>query len=62
MVCPPIHNVISVTHDLFITVQPSVFKRTSRNRREEMRGAEEVLEDENTATEIPVDQVSFTDL
>ncbi|XP_062252823.1 doublecortin domain-containing protein 2B [Platichthys flesus] len=37
-------------------VQPSIFKRAARKRREEMRGAEEVEEDENTATEIPVDQ------
>lgn len=45
---------------LFITVQPSVFKRAARKRREEVRGAEEVHEDENTATELPVDQVSCT--
>ncbi|XP_041809618.1 doublecortin domain-containing protein 2B [Chelmon rostratus] len=38
------------------SVQPSVFKRAARKRREEVRGAEEVLEDENTATELPVDQ------
>ncbi|XP_035530573.1 doublecortin domain-containing protein 2B [Morone saxatilis] len=38
------------------TVQPSVFKRAGRKRREEVRGAEEVHEDENTATELPVDQ------
>ncbi|XP_035024853.1 doublecortin domain-containing protein 2B isoform X2 [Hippoglossus stenolepis] len=37
-------------------VQPSIFKRAARKRREEVRGAEEVQEDENTATEIPVDQ------
>uniref|UniRef100_A0A8C5N5Q5 Doublecortin domain-containing protein 2-like n=1 Tax=Gouania willdenowi TaxID=441366 RepID=A0A8C5N5Q5_GOUWI len=36
--------------------QPSVFKRAARKRREEVRGAVEVQEDENTATEIPVDQ------
>nr|XP_020446400.1 doublecortin domain-containing protein 2-like isoform X3 [Monopterus albus] len=41
---------------LFLTVQPSIFKRTTRKRREEMRGAEEVEEDENTVTELPVDQ------
>uniref|UniRef100_A0A8C5GJ37 Doublecortin domain-containing protein 2-like n=1 Tax=Gouania willdenowi TaxID=441366 RepID=A0A8C5GJ37_GOUWI len=35
---------------------PSVFKRAARKRREEVRGAVEVQEDENTATEIPVDQ------
>lgn len=45
---------------VFVTVQRSVFKRAARRRREEMRGAEEVHEDENTATELPVDQVSFT--
>lgn len=44
---------------LFITVLPSVFKRAARKRREEVRGAEEVHEDENTATELPVDQVSL---
>uniref|UniRef100_A0A665V027 Doublecortin domain containing 2B n=1 Tax=Echeneis naucrates TaxID=173247 RepID=A0A665V027_ECHNA len=33
-----------------------IFKRAARKRREEMRGAEEVHEDENTATELPVDQ------
>uniref|UniRef100_A0A3P8TL77 Doublecortin domain containing 2B n=1 Tax=Amphiprion percula TaxID=161767 RepID=A0A3P8TL77_AMPPE len=37
-------------------IQPSVFKRAGRKRREEVRGAEEVQEDENTATELPVDQ------
>uniref|UniRef100_A0A3B5AXD8 Doublecortin domain containing 2B n=1 Tax=Stegastes partitus TaxID=144197 RepID=A0A3B5AXD8_9TELE len=37
-------------------IQPSVFKRAARKRREEVRGAEEVQEDENTATELPVDQ------
>nr|XP_040055158.1 doublecortin domain-containing protein 2B isoform X3 [Gasterosteus aculeatus aculeatus] len=37
-------------------VQPSVFGRAARKRREEARGAEEVHEDENTATELPVDQ------
>uniref|UniRef100_A0A7N6C0U6 Doublecortin domain-containing protein n=1 Tax=Anabas testudineus TaxID=64144 RepID=A0A7N6C0U6_ANATE len=36
-------------------LQPSVFKRAQK-RREEVRGAEEVQEDENTATELPVDQ------
>ncbi|KAI4905015.1 hypothetical protein NFI96_003640 [Prochilodus magdalenae] len=35
--------------------QPSVFKGVGR-RREEVRGAEEVAEDESTATELPVDQ------
>uniref|UniRef100_A0A3Q4IBH8 Doublecortin domain containing 2B n=1 Tax=Neolamprologus brichardi TaxID=32507 RepID=A0A3Q4IBH8_NEOBR len=39
--------------------QPSVFKSSAQKRREEVRGAEEVQEDENTATELPVDQVSF---
>uniref|UniRef100_A0A3Q3WF63 Doublecortin domain-containing protein n=1 Tax=Mola mola TaxID=94237 RepID=A0A3Q3WF63_MOLML len=37
-------------------IQPSVFKRAARKRREEVRGAEEVHEDENTSTELPVDQ------
>ncbi|KAL7889243.1 hypothetical protein AOLI_G00015010 [Acnodon oligacanthus] len=35
--------------------QPSVFKGVGR-RREEVRGAEEVAEDESTATDLPVDQ------
>ncbi|CAK6971469.1 doublecortin domain-containing protein 2B [Scomber scombrus] len=39
------------------SVQHSMFKRGARQRREEVRGAEEVQEDENTATELPVDQV-----
>ncbi|KAM3871211.1 doublecortin domain-containing protein 2B [Diretmus argenteus] len=38
------------------SVRASVFKRGARKRREEARGAEEVQEDENTATELPVDQ------
>nr|XP_043903278.1 doublecortin domain-containing protein 2B isoform X1 [Solea senegalensis] len=38
------------------SVQPSVFKGAGRKRREEVRGAEEVQEDENTATELPVDK------
>ncbi|KAM7403198.1 hypothetical protein PAMA_003902 [Pampus argenteus] len=38
------------------SVHHSVFKRGARKRREEVRGAEEVQEDENTATELPVDQ------
>ncbi|XP_060938129.1 doublecortin domain-containing protein 2B [Limanda limanda] len=42
--------------DLVRNFQPSIFKRAARKRREEVRGAEEVQEDENTATEIPVDQ------
>uniref|UniRef100_A0A3B4A7W1 Doublecortin domain-containing protein n=1 Tax=Periophthalmus magnuspinnatus TaxID=409849 RepID=A0A3B4A7W1_9GOBI len=41
-----------------VVAQHSVFKRAGRKRREEVRGAEEVAEDENTATEIPIDQVS----
>ncbi|TNN41832.1 Doublecortin domain-containing protein 2B [Liparis tanakae] len=36
--------------------QPSVFRRAGRRRREEARGAEEVQEDEDTRTELPVDQ------
>uniref|UniRef100_A0A3B4A7W6 Doublecortin domain-containing protein n=1 Tax=Periophthalmus magnuspinnatus TaxID=409849 RepID=A0A3B4A7W6_9GOBI len=39
-----------------VKVRHSVFKRAGRKRREEVRGAEEVAEDENTATEIPIDQ------
>ncbi|XP_028251983.1 doublecortin domain-containing protein 2B [Parambassis ranga] len=38
------------------SVQPSVFHRAPRRRREEVRGAEEVQEDEGTITELPVDQ------
>ncbi|XP_041669311.1 doublecortin domain-containing protein 2B [Cheilinus undulatus] len=38
------------------SVLPSLFKRAARKKREEVRGAEEVQEDENTATELPVDQ------
>lgn len=45
-----------------MTGQPSVFKSSAQKRREEVRGAEEVQEDENTATELPVDQVSFRHL
>ncbi|XP_067098715.1 doublecortin domain-containing protein 2B [Osmerus mordax] len=37
-------------------VQTSVFKGGVRRRREELQGAEEVQEDENTTVEIPVDQ------
>ncbi|XP_077394668.1 doublecortin domain-containing protein 2B [Festucalex cinctus] len=37
-------------------VYRAVFKPGARRRREEVRGAEEVQEDENTATEFPVDQ------
>ncbi|XP_070298693.1 doublecortin domain-containing protein 2-like [Salvelinus sp. IW2-2015] len=36
--------------------QASVFKGCVRRRREEVQGAEEVLEDENTAVDLPVDQ------
>ncbi|XP_039993681.1 doublecortin domain-containing protein 2B [Xiphias gladius] len=38
------------------SVQPNAFRGAARKRREEVRGAEEVQEDENTATELPVDQ------
>uniref|UniRef100_A0A8C6TDJ5 Doublecortin domain containing 2B n=1 Tax=Neogobius melanostomus TaxID=47308 RepID=A0A8C6TDJ5_9GOBI len=41
-----------------IVSRHSLFKRAGRRRREEVRGAEEVPEDENTATELPIDQVS----
>lgn len=37
--------------------EPSVFKASDNGMREEVRGAEEVAEDENTAVELPVDQV-----
>nr|XP_061824244.1 doublecortin domain-containing protein 2-like isoform X1 [Nerophis lumbriciformis] len=46
---PPLSNGNSYTHR-------SLFKPGARSRREEVRGAEEVQEDENTATELPVDQ------
>ncbi|TRY86824.1 hypothetical protein DNTS_020542 [Danionella cerebrum] len=36
--------------------EPSVFKASENGLREEVRGAEEVTEDENTAVELPVDQ------
>lgn len=36
--------------------QASVFKGVGK-RREEVRGAEEVAEDESTAVELPIDQV-----
>lgn len=35
-----------------------MLKTAARKRREEAPGAEEVREDENTAVEIPVDQVT----
>ncbi|XP_056151371.1 doublecortin domain-containing protein 2B [Lampris incognitus] len=38
------------------SVQSSAFKRGGHKRREEVRGAEEVQEDDNTAVELPVDQ------
>ncbi|XP_057197934.1 doublecortin domain-containing protein 2B isoform X2 [Triplophysa rosa] len=38
------------------TDEPSVFKASDNSMREEVRGAEEVPEDENTAVELPVDQ------
>uniref|UniRef100_A0A672K533 Doublecortin domain containing 2B n=1 Tax=Sinocyclocheilus grahami TaxID=75366 RepID=A0A672K533_SINGR len=39
------------------TDEPSVFKASKSRMREEVRGAEEVAEDENTAVELPIDQV-----
>ncbi|XP_073689921.1 doublecortin domain-containing protein 2B [Garra rufa] len=36
--------------------EPSVFKASQSRMREEVRGAEEVAEDENTAVELPIDQ------
>lgn len=44
--------------DLIIIVQPSMFKTAAQKRRDQVPGAEEVHEDENTAVEIPVDQVT----
>lgn len=38
------------------TGEPSVFKASDNSMREEVRGAEEVAEDENTAVELPVEQ------
>jgi len=35
-------------------------KKAVRRRREEVRGAQEVQDDENTHTELPVDQVTNT--
>ncbi|KAM9708004.1 doublecortin domain-containing protein 2B isoform 2-T2 [Menidia menidia] len=39
-----------------VTIPQGTFKRAGRKKREELQGAEEVQEDENTATELPVDQ------
>ncbi|NP_001032778.2 doublecortin domain-containing protein 2B isoform X2 [Danio rerio] len=39
-----------------VITEPSVFKASESTMREEVRGAEEVTEDENTAVELPVDQ------
>ncbi|KAL1262772.1 hypothetical protein QQF64_005511 [Cirrhinus molitorella] len=36
--------------------EPSVFKASQSRMRDEVRGAEEVAEDENTAVELPIDQ------
>lgn len=41
-----------------VTVKQRKFRRAAKAGREEVQGAEEVQEDENTATELPVDQVS----
>lgn len=41
-----------------MTVKLRKFRGAAKTR-EEVQGAEEVQEDENTATELPVDQVSF---
>ncbi|XP_013870693.1 doublecortin domain-containing protein 2B isoform X2 [Austrofundulus limnaeus] len=38
------------------SIKPSKFRGAAKTRREEVQGAEEVQEDENTATELPVDQ------
>lgn len=37
-----------------------MFKASERRMREEVRGAEEVAEDENTAVELPIDQVHLS--
>lgn len=49
----------SVLYDNFLIVldKHSVFKASER---EEVRGAEEVAEDENTAVELPIDQVHLS--
>uniref|UniRef100_A0A3B3UE53 Doublecortin domain containing 2B n=1 Tax=Poecilia latipinna TaxID=48699 RepID=A0A3B3UE53_9TELE len=44
---------------VFVTGKPGVLKAEERTNREEAQGAEEVQEDENTATELPVDQVGI---
>jgi len=40
----------------------SVFKAPENSMREEVRGAEEVAEDENTTVELPIDQVHLSPL
>lgn len=49
---PPTHRPPPKT----TTDEHSVFKASERSMREEVRGAEEVAEDENTAVELPIDQ------
>uniref|UniRef100_A0A3B3BW11 Doublecortin domain-containing protein 2-like n=1 Tax=Oryzias melastigma TaxID=30732 RepID=A0A3B3BW11_ORYME len=44
---------------IFATVYSNIFQKEVQNSKEDLEGAEEVQEDENTATELPVDQVSF---
>uniref|UniRef100_A0A3B5L644 Doublecortin domain-containing protein n=1 Tax=Xiphophorus couchianus TaxID=32473 RepID=A0A3B5L644_9TELE len=46
-------------NSIFVTGKPGVLKGEDQTNREEAQGAEEVQEDENTATELPVDQVSI---
>lgn len=52
----------SVLCDNFYIVldKHSVFKASESSIREEVRGAEEVAEDENTAVELPIDQVHLS--
>uniref|UniRef100_A0A8C7ZML4 Doublecortin domain containing 2B n=1 Tax=Oryzias sinensis TaxID=183150 RepID=A0A8C7ZML4_9TELE len=42
-----------------LTIYLNIFQKEEQKSNEEPEGAEEVQEDENTATELPVDQVSF---
>ncbi len=45
---------------LIVLDEPSVFKASESMMREEVRGAEEIAEDENTAVELPIDQVHLS--
>lgn len=50
----------SLTHAHYISAQSSVFHGALRKRREETQGAQQVAEDEDTAVELPLDQVTFS--